>query len=139
MEEWDEEEQEAPSILTLYSQQSYKDDVYYFMSPKFLKICLCSNRALNRSISIKKMLYGFIITITLHFDSLYRISLIIQKRGAVNFKKWQKIARKPPKTPKMLSQSPGGTLHAQNWALRPLTSFLAYKLGSETASTSSRF
>ena len=56
--------------------------------------------------------------------------------------KWPKMAKndqKKPKTLKMLVQGPGGTLCAQNWALRPLTSFLAYKLGSETASTSSRF
>ena len=40
---------------------------------------------------------------------------------------------------KMLIQGPGGTLRAQNWALRPLPSFSAYKLGLETASTSSWF
>ena len=37
----------------------------------------------------------------------------------------------------MLVQAPGGTKHARNWALRPL--FLAYKLGLETAQTSSGF
>ena len=39
----------------------------------------------------------------------------------------------------MLVQAPGGTKHARNWAFvfRPL--FLAYKLGLETAQTSSGF
>ena len=50
-----------------------------------------------------------------------------------------KIPQNSWKTPKMLIQGPGGTLRTQNWALRPLPLFLAYKLGLETASTSSWF